>query len=351
MKIEFLEIPNPEEFPETFVDNLNENMDRVAAAFERVCFRDINETMAADLLFAAQSLKVMNGTLVLSEGIPDPDLVLPGASVLSGDLNEGPEALLTWTAATPGTNPLSHYVLFRSADGGEYENWAQVTEGDPLTYTDEEIDENVVYRYYVIAVDDEDNEGPQSNIVELVESQSVFPLSEWQNPGAEDGTTGWTTTTGVFTSSTGREPPSGTHSFAPGSSALSIQYQRIDLDANGVPTAEIDADNTRIRCTWWGSSFDQNHVNGNDQPQLHFVFRDAALVEISTYSSGFKDPTTPSSPTGVWFWDQYEDQSPIPALTRYIDVTCEAQRSSVPGNIVNNAAFDDIFPVVELIVP
>lgn len=68
MKVEFETVPNPEEFPNEFLTVLNSNFALIVAAFERCVFRDLDETMSAELEFISQTLRVMNG--ILQDGSP-----------------------------------------------------------------------------------------------------------------------------------------------------------------------------------------------------------------------------------------------------------------------------------------
>ncbi len=165
-----------------------------------------------------------------------------------------------------------------------------------------------------------------------------IPVGSGYYWNAETGDmTGWTTTLGNPQNrydQVGRHAPQGVGIYDGGSSANSSCYQRIDLST--VPTlslTEIDAGTTDLDCLWWGGTFEQG---GNDQPQISFIFRNAALGSISQYDSGFKSPTPI---VGGMRWEQYHETTDIPTLTRYIDVVMTMKRNTGTNN---DAAFDDI---------
>lgn len=93
-------------------------------------------------------------------------IIAPSAPVLSGDVVLT-DFDLDWTAATAGTYPIDFYTLYRSEGGDPYLPVATVQEGDPREYQDTDVDEGVIYRYYVIATDTNGGESAQSNTVEL----------------------------------------------------------------------------------------------------------------------------------------------------------------------------------------
>jgi len=180
MKLALLEVPNPRTNPTGFVAAMNANMAAISDAFELVCFRDINETMNADLAFVAQTLKVMNGYMTGS-GIVTDDL-LP--VVLTGEyVPEVAEVTedyidLFWTSSVGATG----YLLYRSVDGGEYE---LILDTPDFGYLDEDIEDGSVYSYYVVAYNIT-QDAPASNIVSLAVGDSdievITVTQTWTKP-------------------------------------------------------------------------------------------------------------------------------------------------------------------------
>ncbi len=161
----------------------------------------------------------------------------------------------------------------------------------------------------------------------------VTPENTWD---AEIGDmTGWTTTLGNPRVRGPGNAAQGVNHYDGGTSASSFCYQRIDLsNFPAITNTQIDAGDVDVYASWWAGTFYQ--PPNNDQPQLHLVFRDGSLSEISTYSSGYKDPI---GVPGLFRWDAQIDLTDLPPLTRYIDVTLEMKRNTGSNN---DAAFDDI---------
>lgn len=163
-------------------------------------------------------------------------------------------------------------------------------------------------------------------------------LGQGGNWGAELGNlTFWTVISGnpqVRANQPARHPPEGVAIFDGGTSPSSIMEQEIDLTL--VPNLDlvaVAAGTMNVRVVWWGGTFEQG---GNDQPQLHIRFEDSGGAGISTYSSGYKTPTTL---VGQMRWTEYTEFTDIPATTRYVVIRCEMKRNS---GVNNDAAFDDI---------
>lgn len=277
---------------------------------------------------------------------PQPPFVPPGAVVLSGEMvDTGPgwQAELDWTDATAGTFPVDEYDVFRNEDGGAY-SLLTTTTAPTTTYVDTTTVADVLYRYYVVARDDQGNDGAASNIIELVGSETVFPVTGWINPGAElTDLTGWTSTVGTFDTRGPdvRFPPVGDWIFFGGNSPSSKMYQRFDVAATGVDLADVDAGDAQLVIDWWGGTFIQTPA---DQPAINWRFRDAALAIISSGTSGYKNPVTQYG-TNIR-WDPYQETAAIPALTRYIDIELEAKRNNGSNN---DAAFDEVVPYIEVL--
>jgi hypothetical protein len=117
-------------------------------------------------------------------------------------------------------------------------------------------------------------------------------------------------------------------------------YQRFVVADTGVDLADVDAGDAELVVDWWGGTFIQTPA---DQPAINWRFRDAALAEISSGTSGYKDPVTQYG-TNIR-WDPYTETAAIPALTRYIDIEMEAKRNNGTNN---DAAFDEVVPRIEV---
>jgi hypothetical protein len=101
----------------------------------------------------------------------------PAAVVLTGTIidsatlvEESPvvqhDGVLTWTEATVAGSSIVGYSLYRNADGGAYSLIAE-TPAHTRTYTDEDLTEDVVYDYYVVAHATNGEDSANSNVVEL----------------------------------------------------------------------------------------------------------------------------------------------------------------------------------------
>jgi hypothetical protein len=276
---------------------------------------------------------------------PQPAFLPPGAVLLSGEMVDVGDwqAELDWTAATAGTYPVDEYDVFRNEDGGAYSLLTTVSA--PLhTYDDTTVVVDVLYRYYVVARDNQGNDGAASNIIELVANESVFPVAGWVNPGAELGDmTGWVDAAGNMDvlGPNVRFPPVGAWIFWGGTTATSKRYQRFDVAATGVSLTDVDNGDTQLVIDWWGGTFIQIPA---DQPAINWRFLDASLSVIGSGTSGYKNPTTQYG-TNIR-WDPYEETAAIPALTRYVDIELEAKRNNGSNN---DAAFDEVVPRVELV--
>lgn len=179
----------------------------------------------------------------------------------------------------------------------------------------------------------------------------TFEVRDWINPGAEDNTItgtapiGWTVTQGnlwVRVAEAIRPHPTLGESniFDGGTSASSRAYQRIDIAAQtSVGLSRIDSGSVEIRVDWLGGTFIQAN---NDKPELNIYFRNAALAQIGSASSGLLNPLTVY---GSMRWDAYVTQAAIPALTRYIDVELHSDRNAGTNN---DAAFDNVIPTLIL---
>lgn len=158
------------------------------------------------------------------------------------------------------------------------------------------------------------------------------------NLGAEArNTSGWTITAGnpqARYAQANREPPEGLGIFDGGTSAFSEMYQRLYLCAYpAVSLDDIDAGTVTITVDWWGGTYEQTT---NDQPRMTLVFRDSALSVISSFTNGYRNPSTVY---GMMKWDEYVESTTVPSGTRFIDLVLAMNRRAGTNN---DAAFDDI---------
>lgn len=221
MRIEFLDIPNPTESPADFVTNVNENLQRTVDAFERVVFRDLDETMSGPLEFLEQTMKIVNGTIIVTPPIPiDP----PVAPVLSiGD--DQFVADLSWTAGSVDSDDtLTGYTLYRSENGGAF---AAVVTQVGLTYIDTDLTYGSDYEYYVVTNGTLGGESDPSNSVEFLMASELTPpeldfseqsitYDDPQPSGLIFATEPFDTDTGQFTLSHYGSDPQGTLTFTGG---------------------------------------------------------------------------------------------------------------------------------------
>lgn len=272
--------------------------------------------------------------LTVIEG-SDIDAIPPTSPFLEGELNGTEDAIdMVWTASLSPSG-IAGYRLYDAATD------ILIVDQVGLTYEFSPVSAGNVYSFYVIAYDVNDLQSAPSNVVTINVEADEFPVLNWLNPSAETGDmTGWTVTQGnmrVRVNQPAREPPVGLNIFDGGTSALSKAHQRFELLDTGVPEAEVDAGNTQITLPWWGGTFIQTPA---DQPQINFIFRNAALAVISTFNSGYKDP---ANDVGLMRWELFSTEAPIPALTRFIDVQMDAKRNNGTNN---DAAFDGVGPPV-----
>ena len=151
------------------------------------------------------------------------------------------------------------------------------------------------------------------------------------NPGAEDGTDGWTVTAGVLESLTdgecdGTSPRSGDRYFSVGGLCEGHEYgeasQGVDV---GVHATEIDAGAVLALFEGYLSCW-----GGDDRPEMELVFRDAAGVELQRSE---RVGTTATS------WTMVQGQAAVPAGTRAIDLVLMGTRNA---GVDNDSYVDDL---------
>jgi len=150
------------------------------------------------------------------------------------------------------------------------------------------------------------------------------------NPGAEIGDlTGWASDVGTPTIRTATPSPhTGTYYFGGGSAdAETKMSQEVDLETDGVPTADIDSGSLSFQVNWYQSSYAKE-----DDVAVILSFKDAAKAEISEVTSDLWA-------TEDAVWTDRESRQAIPTLTRYIDVIIQFDRDS---GTANNGYVDDI---------
>lgn len=152
------------------------------------------------------------------------------------------------------------------------------------------------------------------------------------NPGAEDGTTGWTVTEGFLESITDSEcsgvpPHSGERSFAIGgvceSAAVASAYQRIDVSPLA---AEVDAGEVEMLFGGYLRSYE-----GSDVPEIELIYRDAAGDELGRSESLV-------GASSIWMLIQAT--ALIPTGSRNVDFVITGTRN---GGEDNDSYADDLF--------
>lgn len=150
------------------------------------------------------------------------------------------------------------------------------------------------------------------------------------NPGAESGSAnGWTATLGsISTRTTNPVPHTGSYYFTGTSVAEYKAYQQIDLVADGVSTASLDAGSCTFTATWFQASYE-----ASDQGEIIVQFLDSEQAEISKSGSGF----VATSPAKTWESNEYAPT--IPANTRYVRLYMHGARNAGSNC---DAYFDDL---------
>ncbi len=244
----------------------------------------------------------------------------------------------------------SHWQLASSCDGFDdplidrwlqHENWyydVDTRAGDDLW--DEEVaglEEQTSYCWRVRYRDRGLEWSDWSEPSEFTTGLSALTDNLIVNPGAEDGTDGWTVNEGYLESLTDGEcdaisPHTGDRFFCVGGACDSADYgeavQRIDLTAYA---AEIDAEQviayfSGLLSTW----------GGDDHPEMQLVFwqDDNTVIDFSE-----------TLDTQAASWTALETLAPIPPGTRFVDVMLKGTRNA--GND-NDSYFDDLSLVLSL---
>ena len=155
------------------------------------------------------------------------------------------------------------------------------------------------------------------------------------NPGAEDGTAGWTAREGVVESITDGEcggvaPYAGMHCFALGVCAeapMSTASQRIDLSTvTGLTADEIDAGEVTLVFGGYLRDF-----GGEDEVRLYLIALNADGDEQSR-SETLTNRTTD--------WTRVSSTLTLPAGTRSVDLVLQGERNAGTDN---DAYLDDLF--------
>jgi hypothetical protein len=152
------------------------------------------------------------------------------------------------------------------------------------------------------------------------------------NPGAEDGTTGWTVVTGYMDSVSDGEcggiaPHSGQKYFAVGgvcdTADYSEAYQRVEIPADVLP----QVDNGVASVAYGGYLADWS---GSDEPAFKLVFYDANQSSLSE---------TPTFSLLNEIWTLAIEHALIPPQTRYIDMVLMGTKHA---GFDNDSYFDDL---------
>lgn len=175
-----------------------------------------------------------------------------------------------------------------------------------------------------------------STPVPFTTGPSRFAPVALQNPGAENGMTGWSVVGGVFESLTGGEcngtqPHAGTRYFAAGlcnHAAASRAEQSLDLRG-----LAADIDTARSAAFFGGYLGDWE---GRDLPELELVFLDENGGELG------RSPRIGTPETG---WNRQESRAAIPAGTRTLVLAMVGTRGAGTDN---DSYFDDLFVQVSL---
>lgn len=251
-------------------------------------------------------------------------------------------AVLNWTAATAVAGAVSSYEVWRSIDGGAFEQIATVDDAI-LTYTDVSPPSGSTHSYKIRA---RSTIGAtrDSNIL-LLTSSAVYLPSGWTNPGAEAGLyTGWTLTQGTFIRETGpplySDPtahiPVGSYNWRAGTTIICRMNQEFTTGSTGIADAVVDAGDAELVIDWWGGTWEQGT---NDQPRIDITFFNGSNVSIGTATTGYRDPTAIAA--GSWRWQHYVDVFAVPANTRKIRIELVGKLRNGSNN---DARFDEVQP-------
>jgi hypothetical protein len=144
------------------------------------------------------------------------------------------------------------------------------------------------------------------------------------NPGAELGTTGWTSTTGTLSTGTSNGAVSGTSYFDGGTSALVVAYQAVSVSSYSVA---IDAGNASFYLNYWVSGF----ASDADTAGIDLQWVNASNVVTGT--------VTGVQTNGATTWTNIEATNAIPIGTRSVRVTMRIIRNDGTNN---DGYLDDI---------
>lgn len=160
------------------------------------------------------------------------------------------------------------------------------------------------------------------------------------NPGAESGnTTGWTAESGGIAAldhpgSTATTPHSGTWIFNGGSSATSINRQRLDVLAQtGLTGTQVDAGGIWAKARWWQANF--NSIDDSGGMGLRAL--DATSTQLTEAYSGIA--ITPNSSGSYRPFYPRCFAADLASGTRHLDSLIKTVRSSGTNN---DSYFDDI---------
>lgn len=172
------------------------------------------------------------------------------------------------------------------------------------------------------------------------------PLYQFQNGGAENGMTGWTSTLGAwFADGAHSNQMEGDFVFHGGPNvARSLARQRISPLSAGLTFADLVAGRD-ITLTWWAGNSD---TTASDDPRINLYFYDETETLLDSYVPAYRNP--PVSPmVGEIAWlPEIVESTNIPAGTCFIDVEIDGLR--VNGTSCD-ALIDDIRITLELAQP
>lgn len=155
------------------------------------------------------------------------------------------------------------------------------------------------------------------------------------NPGAESGTTGWTTESGTLSqiANTGSAANliahSGTNAFGGVNVAGYVARQRVAITGLGLSTTQLDSGNYWLKARWWQASLQESIARDTGGNGLRLL--DGSLVQISeNYSPQFAAQL--SNAASRYPWNPRSYPQAIVANTRTVDVLMKGTRSTGSGS-------------------
>jgi len=297
----------------------NENMSRDNEVRDEVHVRRYNGAPDAPVPVAPVGMDVNPDCFTLATGpFSDPD----------GDAHGATQWQLASTCSNFDTPMLDRWIQHENQFGG-----SDLQAGDDLT--DEVVEglaANTAYCWRARFRDRSLGWSEWSTSTSFTTGAARSTGNLLDNPGAEDGTSGWTEDTGNFESVTdgqcdGAAPHRGQRYFAVGgicrAAASATAHQTVDVSMHG---AAIDGSGVRARFGGWLRNF-----NGNDHPELSITFEDGNGAELMS---------SPWLGTLASQWTRTASTVAVPSGTRAITMRLKGTRNN--GND-NDSYFDDLW--------